>query len=132
MSKKCLICWVTCTSCRGWNCRCWMTASQVLVSNQLIEENNIPSWDYRRQWVVSMLTWWLLYDEINVKLTEWLIEEDQYQYAPKAKDIKEITNNKCKYDWMWVWSRCIKCWVARRDKQHDLSKECAWNDSNLI
>lgn len=129
MSKKCLICWVTCTSCRGWSCRCWMASVQVLQSNQLIEQNSIPAWDYRRLWIVDMIVSWVWFDEINQNLINWLMWDEQVKYAPKAWARVIAESNKCKYDWMWVWSRCTKCWVARRDKQHDLSKVCIWTDS---
>ncbi len=127
--KKCLICWVTCTSCRGWKCRCWMTWAQVVLCNELLLENQIPITDYRASRIADLLVGWEDVDSIRIKLREWLEEELQAPYIKTAIRRSDwVTNwDRCKYEWVWVWAKCIKCWVARRDKQHDLSKKCEWN-----
>jgi len=125
--KRCLICWTSCTSCRGsWKCRCGMTQEQVLISNELILENQIPLDDYRPSWITDLLISWETKDDINIKLQVWLEEwlQSNYVRTTSRRVIVDTGSERCKYDWLWVWSKCIRCWVARRDKQKDLSKKC--------
>ena len=125
--KRCLICWISCAGCRwSWKCRCWMNQAQVLISNELILENQIILSDYKASWIADLLVLWDSKDDINIKLKEWLDESLQVNYSRTAskRQVSDVSWDRCKYNWMWIWSKCVKCWVARRDKQRDLSKKC--------
>lgn len=134
MSQKCMICWVTCTTCRWWHCRCWYTPNEVKLSNEILTEEWIVSKaDYRKRWIHEMVMSWMDKYSIKQALLKWLPEEEQIQYIPvmyRNVEYTEEWKQRCKYTTQWVRAKCVYCWVSRRDKQHVLEKSCSWIITN--
>ena len=127
--KKCLICWITCSSCRWGFCKCGMNQQQIYIANEVIETQDTQG--YKKQQLPDLVKQYETIDEVITKLNIWLDEDEQTPYIKSIEKLnaKVKTNLRCEYPNMGIWARCSICWEARRDKQHALDKRCSWKIS---
>lgn len=124
--KKCLICWISCSSCRWGFCKCGMNQQQIYLANEIIQTQSTEG--YKKYRLPDLVKQYETLDEITTQLNIWLNEEQQTPYIRSIEKLnKRVKDNfRCEYPNMGIWARCSICWEARRDKQHALDKRCSW------